>query len=94
MSNSMVAEKEAEVTTPMAVPDGFELSFDMADPVWFGPMFEESFSQWDFGGVRVWAVVNGDSPTGPMNVAFALELHRQLDGLLSAMGLLPGSNTA
>ncbi|WP_367646020.1 hypothetical protein [Paenarthrobacter ureafaciens] len=70
------------------VPEGYELNFDSTEPVWFGPTFEESASaQWDFNGFVVWASDGKNSYDLPL--AQAKELHRQLTGILTAMGALP-----
>lgn len=73
-----------------AVPEGYELNFDSTNPVWFGPEFEESSVSWDFNGFIVWAYDGENIRDLPL--AKAKELHRQLTGILTTMGVIPNPN--
>ncbi|WP_275778962.1 hypothetical protein [Paenarthrobacter sp. Y-19] len=82
-------------TTPAAInaenfkaaPEGYQLDVNSTEPCWLGSDFDDSWASWDFTGFTVWAY-DGKSVTD-LPLAQAIELHRQLTGVLTNMGALP-----
>lgn len=69
------------------VPKGYQLDFNSTEPVWIGSEFEDSWATWDFNGYIVFAY-DGKNITD-LPLAQAVELHRQLTGVLTSVGALP-----
>lgn len=83
----MLAENASEVTTTLVVPEGYELSLESTEPIWFGPEFEnQSFAQWDFKGFEAMVIADNGRFCQSMTVEVAKEVHRQIEGILMAMG--------
>lgn len=84
-----------------AVPEGYELSFDHSEPVWYGPEYGNTSASWDFSGFSVLLVTDNGEHIENLTLEEAKAKLRRIDEekdhlteILRLMGEIPNLKAA